>query len=246
MQGRFFAYNEKLCSRLDKIFTENRENDYLEAFLSEMQSHHLVADVGGGKKPARCKYPLPSSGVSAYDGLDIDDTELQLAPAGTYTETFCVDITGVPESLFERYDRIVCRNTLEHVGNMDRAIQGLSSMLKPNGQLYIKTTCRFAAYAIINRILPEDAKRKILFYIFPNKSTDGFPAHYDRCSIGEITDLAGKCGLKVTTPPNRMYYSSYFSFFLPIYVAWRAVSSIQILTNREYCERFEIILQKAG
>lgn len=244
MFANFFSYNEKVCSSLDRRFVRDTENAYLENFLAEIRPEYLVADVGGGKQPARLKYPVHARNVSAYEGLDIDDTELRLAPPGTYTRTRVVDITDVPEEIFGTYDRIICRNTLEHVLSMDLALRGLAAMLKPGGKLYIKTTCRFALYARVNRILPENLKRKVLFYLFPKKSGDGFPAYYDRCTIWEISDLASRHGLVAKDQANRMYYSSYFSFLVPVYAIWRVVTGVQAITNQEYCERFELVFER--
>ena len=118
-------------------------------------------------------------------------------------------------------------------------------MLKPGGKIYIKTTCRFALYARLNRILPEGLKRRILFSFFPKKAGDGFPAFYRKCSIGEISAIARDCDLVPDRPPNKSYYSSYFSFFVPMYAVWRTATAVQAAVNQEYCERFEIVFRKS-
>ncbi|WP_181164587.1 class I SAM-dependent methyltransferase [Amaricoccus solimangrovi] len=240
----FFSWNTRLCSSLDRVLVRDSENASLERFLTEIRPEHRVADVGGGKQPARLKYPDHAWNGVAYEGLDIDDTELRSAPPGIYSRVRVVDITDVPGEMSESYDRIICRNTLEHVRDMDRAIGGLAMMARPNGKIYVKTTCRFALYARLNRILPEVLKRRLLFFLFPHKSGDGFPAFYDRCTVREISDLASKHGLNPSFPVNQSYYSTYFTFLMPVYFVWRFFTGIQYLINKDYSERFELVFEK--
>ena len=80
---------------------------------------------------------------------------------------------------------------------------------------------RNALFARLNLLLPERAKRALLFGLFPEKrEAQGFPSYYDQCTPRRIQELGVAHGLELV---KAEYYfkSSYFSFFLPFYVLWR-------------------------
>jgi len=196
-----------------------------------------VADIGGGKKPFFQEKP---NGLY-YVGMDIDPTELSLAPEGLYDATVVLDITKDNE--FRDFDAIICRYTLEHVDNTEAAIRVLLSMLKEGGTCYISAPTRFALFSKVNLILPEAFKRWLLAKLYPAKETDGFRAYYDRCSPTEMTELIKLHGGEVIAL-NRVYFSGYLTFFLPLHLIWRVTSFVQMALNNDYCERYELILVK--
>ena len=204
----------------------------------------IIADVGGGKKPYAAVSGLSTDGKS-YVGIDLDTAELESAPAGVYTEKLVMDICAPEPNCYERFDLIICRNTLEHVKDAAAAFEGISRMLSPNGRCYIKVPCRKAFFARLNLLLPNDVKRRIMHAIFPEKKGDGFPAFYDRTTPIEFSKLARLAGLEVVAE-KRNYRSTYFSFFFPLYLLWRGFSSVQYLIDRNYCESFDLVLHKSA
>lgn len=203
-----------------------------------------IADVGGGKKPYAMIAQLDSTGKT-YMGLDLDGDELASAPEGIYTSTRVVDICAPPSDLTGKFDFIICRSTLEHVSDTKTAIAGLALMLAPGGRCYVKLPCRKALFARLNLILPNELKRRILHAVFPHKEGDGFPAFYDKAVPSAIQTIAQSAGLGIAAE-KRNFRSSYFTFFLPVYVIWRAFATLQYMTDRDYCESFEMVLCKPG
>ncbi len=203
---------------------------------------HEVADVGGGKKPFVQAY---GKGVDErrYVGIDIDPDELKAAPAGTYTETRVVDLLDPPQDLDGQFDLVICRNTLEHVTNNEIAVGSLVALLRPGGRCFIKLPCRKAAFAKLNTKLPNEFKRRLMHWVFPGKSGDGFPAYYDRCTPAEMRGLLNAHGM-VVRAESRRYWSSYFSFFFPIYFIWRLFTILQYMFDEDYCESFAIVFEK--
>lgn len=239
----FIRQNKRLCYRLEDIFVPPPNPQFRETFIGTIPDGAIVADVGGGKKPMLGPEVASRSKIT-YEGLDYDAAELAAAPQGYYDTTEVVDITAPPESLFGRYDFIICRNTLEHVTDAPSAITGLSKMLTEGGQLYIKAPCRLALFAQLNVRLPEGLKRKILFFVSSSKSGDGFPAYYLGCDPGSMASNAMNAGLRVSRKAELNYRSSYFTLLLPIYLVWRLVTAGQYLLQRHYCESFEVVFEK--
>ena len=84
-----------------------------------------------------------------------------------------------------------------------------------------------------------------MFYVFPAKrERQGFPAYYDGCSPEEMSKNLGDAGIAVKE--IRYYFtSSYFMFFVPLYLAWRLMSyPFMKFWPHRYCETFVFIGEK--
>jgi hypothetical protein len=91
----------------------------------------------------------------------------------------------------------------------------------------------------LNLVLPEALKRTVLFGVFPEKrERQGFPAFYDGCSPAEMIQNMAAAGVSVREV-RYFYVSSYFMFFVPLYLLWRVVNYplIKMFPTR-YCETF--------
>ena len=203
-----------------------------------------VIDIGGGKKPFVKAHNL-TVGDKRYAGIDIDGAELAAAPPETYTETHVVDLTIPQSALAGQFDLAICRNTLEHVKNNKVAVSTIISLLQPRGRAFIKLPCKKAAFARLNTILPNELKRRIMHAVFPKKLGDGFPAYYDRCTPSELHSLLKEHDVVILSE-TRTYWSSYFSFFLPLHIIWRIITLFQIRCDPDYCEAFAIVFEKKG
>lgn len=243
--SRFVQANVRVSLAFDRIFRFPPESSgHLEAHepAAMFAEATRIADVGGGKKPYTIAAHLDIKD-KVYVGLDMDKEELEQAPAGSYTSTKVVDISEPPLDQTGVFDLIICRNTLEHVTNAETAIAGLASMLAPGGRCYIKLPCRKALFARLNLIMPNKMKRRIMHAVFPHKEGDGFPAFYDKAVPSAVQKIAQTAGLEIAAE-KRNFRSSYFTFFLPAYVVWRTLATLQYMTDRDYCESFEMVLCK--
>lgn len=235
--------NKKLSRRIDAALVRGARS-VLREFVSEIEESDFVADVGGGKKPAKLLLGLDGPIGCRYDGFDLDLNELVQA-GSLYSSVHALDVTKVDEQFHGQYHKVICKSTLEHVLDAEKAMSGLSSMLRDGGRLYISVPHRYAAFAVLNRLLPNETKRRMLHYIFPNKAGDGFPAYYLCCTIADMERNAAAEGLSlVSGSVNKHYSSTYFMFFVPIFLLWRAVTAMQYLLYEGYCERFEMIFEK--
>lgn len=244
MIGRFIRWNTKLCRGFDGLFPFARtpvtlgRHDPKILFVERTS----IADIGGGKKPFSGLRGLDPAG-KRYAGMDLDPDELAAAPAGSYSETHVVDLLDPPAALSEQFDFVICRHTLEHVTDTEKAIATLVRLLRPGGVCFIHLPCRKALFARVNLMLPNETKRRIMHRVFPQKSGDGFPAYYDRCTPSQIGALVAANGAEVVAE-SRRYWSSYFSFFLPLFMIWRMLTALQYAFDRDYCESFSIVFVK--
>ena len=135
---------------------------------------------------------------------------------------------------------------MEHVADTDAALRTMASILKPNGRALIFVPSRNAVFARINLLLPEELKRRILFAVYPHMARDqGFPAYYDHCTPAALRARALGNGLSIEHAP--LYYiSTYFQFFFPLYLAWRAwLLAFYAIDKEQAAETFALVLKKA-
>lgn len=176
-------------------------------------------------------------------GIDIDPDELALAPDGAYDSSIAADIAtfnGQGDA-----DLIICQAVLEHVHDVNGAVRALASILTPGGEALIFVPCRNALFARLNLMLPEKAKRAVLFALYPRMSRhQGFPSFYRECTPSDLSRLAQQHGLQVKEV-NTFWTSEYFYAFFPAYIVWRTwLILARTLGWRDYCETFSLVMQK--
>jgi SAM-dependent methyltransferase len=176
-------------------------------------------------------------------GLDIDENELRQAPADSYNEVICADISQYRGN--SSADLVICQAVLEHVKDIDKAFVGIASLLKPDGTVIIFVPSRNAIYARLNLILPEEIKKYLLHKIFPHtKEGYGFPSYYDRCTPKDFEIIAQQHDFEIIE--KRLYFvSAYFSFFFPCYFLWRMwILVFHFFAEDQAAETFSIALRK--
>ena len=78
---------------------------------------------------------------------------------------------------------------------------------------------RRAPFAWLNRLLPENLKRRMLFAFFPQwQDACGFRAHYDRCAWPEMAEAFEAAGFRIRRVEFRYYQSIYFKFLVPLFL----------------------------
>lgn len=243
-RGPFIEANRAAARWLDRRLPASlsRRVEPVRVVRDHLACGMRVADVGGGKNPCMSADDGARLGLH-YTGMDIDAEELSRAPQDVYQETRVVDL-DIPAAGSEGgFDLVICLNTLEHVCDASVALQNLCRMLNPGGTLLVAAPCRHAVFARLNRRLPEALKRHLLFGLFPGKRGDGFPARYDRASPPEYAAILEGAGLDVLRV-ERVYWSSYFTVFFPLYALWRLASLLQLALVPGYCERFLVVARR--
>jgi SAM-dependent methyltransferase len=202
----------------------------------------VVYDVGGGKRPYVTAKQKAAFGLTIV-GIDIDQAELDRAPAGIYDRTICADVSQLRGSTDA--DLLICLAVLEHVRDVSAAFTAIASCLKPGGKALIFVPSRHAPFARLNLIVPEGLKRRVLYYTYPqSRGHQGFPSYYDRCTPRDFAHLAGESGLRVED--EKLYFvSTYFYALFPAYVLWRLSKQlIYLFDKRVAAETFAMVLSK--
>jgi len=236
-----------LSERFDRLiparFRVDGNADFIKTFVCRhLRPGSLVFDVGGGKQPLLSAAQKQDLGVAVI-GLDIDANELCHAPAGAYDATICADIAHFQGN--QSAQVVICQALLEHVPDVSAAIRSISTMLADGGVALLFVPARTAWFARLNRILPPAWKQRLLFTIFPEtERQQGFDAFYDRCTPGELVEIAK--GFDLHAEELRLYYtSSYFSCIFPLYVLWRlCVLVFAAIAPRCAAETFSLALRK--
>jgi SAM-dependent methyltransferase len=228
---------------LPPAFRVDGNRDFLDSVVPEnVRPGTVVYDVGGGKNPVISPQRKARLGLRVV-GVDIDAAELADAPAGSYDQTACADITryqGAGDA-----DLVICQALLEHVRDTEGAFRAISSILKPGGRALVFVPSRNAVYARLNLLLPEAWKRWILFSIFPSMERDhGFPAFYNQCTPAGFSRLSSLHQLE--TENRRLYFQSdYFRFFFPLHALWRLWTLLfRLIGGPAAAETFTLVLRK--
>lgn len=242
MFRRFIRWQVGLSKRIDeRVFgamSLDGNGHYLRFISEVVRDGSVIADVGGGKRPFFSPDTVVSKRLSVT-GIDIDGAELERAPTGAYARVIVSPLEGIDGPA--THDIVIAQSVLEHVINGEQAILGCASLLRSGGELFTFCPNRRAWFAVLNRVLPENIKRKILFGIFPEKrEKQGFPAHYDGCTPDEMRSNMAAAGLNVIRI-DCFFVSSYFMFFFPLYLLWRLVNfPLMKIWPYRYCETFAI------
>lgn len=192
----------------------------------------------GGKSPLFSAQDVIEKRLSIL-GVDIDQEELDAAPAGAYARAVCADITCFRGNADA--DVVIVQSLLEHVADNAAGMKGIASLCKPGGRIFTFCPNRRAWFAMINRTLPERIKRAVLYAVYPHtRENQGFPAFYDRCTPSEIREAMEAAGLRVERI-EPYFISSYFMFFFPLYLLWRMTTApLMKLWPMSFCETFVV------
>jgi len=216
--------------------------DFLPKLLAKTRSGAAIYDVGCGKNPALTlaeKHSLKAT----ITGVDLSRGELLRAPAGILDECIEADICGFRGK--RDGDLVLCQAVLEHVPDVDGAFAAMASMLREGGLVMLFVPSRNAVFARLNNLLPQSVKHALLHGIFTKTRRDqGFPSYYNLCTPRDFRALAAKHGFVVEE--IRTYYkSSYFTFFFPLYLVWRAwILLFESMSGEQAAETFCMKLRR--
>lgn len=244
---RFIEANRKLSRRFDRLLPDDYwrdgNSDFRNRFALEyVQPGMLVYDIGSGARPFFPVERKKALGIRVV-GVDISETELELAPEGSYDAIRVSDIAQFAGA--EEADLAICQSVLEHVRDNRGALRSLASIVRPGGTVVMFMPNRYAVFALLNRLLPEAVKRRLLFSIYP-ETVDGygFKAFYDNCTPLRMERIAHEAGL---LPHDRVHYwnSAYFQFFTPLHVAWRVyIVVVRALFGWRAAETFSLAFRR--
>jgi SAM-dependent methyltransferase len=156
-----------------------RMQDTLLSQLGPLLSEGVrVLDVGSGRSPTIDPADRPAG--CHYVGLDLSARELAAAPAGAYDASLVHDISE-PLAAQQPFDLIISWQVLEHVPNLERALENLGGLLRPGGTLLAQLSGSFAAFSLAARLLPHRLRVLAMARLLGHPEELKFPTRYDRC-----------------------------------------------------------------
>jgi SAM-dependent methyltransferase len=178
-----------------------------------LRSGITVLDIGGGRHPVLAPAERPD-GVR-YVGLDLDARELEAAGEGAYDVSIAGDATARIPELAGAIDLAVSWQVFEHVPSLEAVLRNIRDYLKPGGALVSLFSGRWAAFALVNRLIPENVGVPIARRVGRGKGTNKpvFQAYYDSCSYTAVTELLGGWTEARVIP---LYHGATYFGFAPV------------------------------
>lgn len=182
---------ERLRSNKNIALPARYAEDWRQSFIDRAEAvlkpGIRVLDVGSGRAPTIPPEARPEN--CSYVGIDISESELLRAPAGSYDDYIVGDITDWQPSLVNRFDLIVSWQVLEHVSSLENSLNNAFSYARPGGVLLAQFSGAFSTFGLLNRMLPSWVGPKALKSLLGRDPETVFPAYYNACWHGRVKDI---------------------------------------------------------
>jgi 2-polyprenyl-3-methyl-5-hydroxy-6-metoxy-1,4-benzoquinol methylase len=201
-----------------------------------------VLDVGGGRAPCLSAETVSRFGLHVT-GLDIADDELRRAPPGSYHDFIVGDVASV--TIPGSFDLIFSRAVLEHVQDNRAAMKNLAGALAEGGIMAHFVPCRYAPFAVLNRLLGNRLAKRLLLSVYPKRiGVSGFKAYYDRCLPTQMAAFCRDGGMEIVEL-KPCFVSDYWKFFAPAHILDLCRQRLmQTLGVADLAETFTIVMRK--
>jgi SAM-dependent methyltransferase len=198
-----------------------RPNDW-QAF-HELIAQHLrpgmrALDVGCGRGDV-APFPWRAFPTVELIGIDTDPA----AGSNQSLRHFLPLEAGAPWPIEqESIDLVLCRYVLEHLEDPAQFFDNVRCVLKPGGLFLLLTPNLWHPLAILSRLLPVSAKRRLLRWAKGIGEEQVFPTCYRANSRPQLARLAKQHGLETRTLLTKEFVpSSYLDFsVLTYFCAW--------------------------
>jgi SAM-dependent methyltransferase len=221
-----FGWSRNVARRLERAVFGGYsiENTYRDAIRSSIREGALVLDAGTGE---RCIYAGRNLRVIGSDTLLGDlrnNPDIKYAVASDLERGFPFRSNSL--------DAVTACYFVEHIHDPEEFVRNVAHVLRPGGRLFLLFPCRYAPFAVINRIISNRLTVKMLQW-FVEGSHGGFPAAYKNCWPSRMRKILEKNGLNVVATELCFYQSHYYASFLPIYICSLAYDMLMKTLNIE-------------
>jgi ubiquinone/menaquinone biosynthesis C-methylase UbiE len=220
----FLDLNRRLSQAVADVLPQQRdmpEDRYAEFVVRAIRRKpdQLVVDVGGGKTLRYAEHIAP--GEARIIAVDVSEAELSVNEH--VSETRVADVTKHLPFADGEVDIITSSSVLEHLPDVSGFFAEASRVLKDGGVMIHVFPGGYAPFAILNRMLPESAKRWLLFRLYPEtEGLCGFRAFYDHCYYDGIVRQCKQHDFQVDAAVAGYFGSSlYVTVFFPLFLVTR-------------------------
>jgi SAM-dependent methyltransferase len=207
----FSDWNRRITQRLEGWYLQglNMESAYKQAIRDHTKTDSLILDAGAGK---RCFYKSDGMRIVGADILSADLTQnpdIEYAVATDLSSSFPFR----PGS----FDAITACYFMEHIPDTEKFVRDAANVLKPSGKIFLLFPCRYAPFAVFNRIVPNRWTVGLL-HRFLKDSHGGFPAKYSKCWPNGMRKVLERNGFRIIYQKVCHYQAFYCAAFLPLYM----------------------------
>lgn len=231
MIERWLETNRRLSARLASRWPYERGGSigdrYVEraARLAADASPRRIVDVGAGRDTPYVRDVADRSGIEIV-GIDVLPADLERNAALDVWIVADVVKDGLPPRAGNA-GLLTSRMVVEHVEDLDRFAAEVYEALAPGARTLHLFAGRYSVFAILNRMLPEAAARRVLFYLRPAaQDVCGFVTHYHRTHASGARAAFDRAGFQQVTTDVSYNVSPYFTFFVPLFVVARLWESL--------------------
>lgn len=216
---RFLQANSRLSAHLDRrkdVALYARYDESVASALSSIPGRGLVADIGGGRT---CSFADRLNGSHDIRIVAVDVSADELAANHTAHETRVADVSCHIPFADSEVDLLVSRTLLEHVPDVESAVQEMARVLKPGGETLHLLPCRYALFAVIARIVPFDLAKRLLHTAIPeSRGVVEFDVFYDHGHPRELKRVFSSAGFREVEVECTWDQAAYFHAFFPAFL----------------------------
>ncbi len=181
------AGRSALVGRLPERYNDDWRRVFHDRLCDALAPGMRILDAGGGRDPTVSVDQRPPG--CHYTGLDISYSELAGAPKGSYDEVVVADIIQPVPALQARFDLILSFQVLEHVEPLEQALANMATYLRPGGRLIAQMSGKYSIFGIVNDIIPEAVKMRLLVDVLGRTRESIFPAFYHHCWFNALEEM---------------------------------------------------------
>jgi len=231
----FIDANRRVAQKIEAWYLRdlNMESAYKHAVQNLAKPNSLILDAGAGKRSFYARSGLRIVGADLHTSDLVQNPNIEYAVAAN----LAVDFPFRPET----FDAITACYFIEHIPDSEEFIRNAARVLKPAGRLFLLFPCRYAPFAVINRIIPNRWAVGLLNRFFRD-SHGGFPATYSNCSPHKMRKVLERNGFRIVLTKVCHYQAFYYSAFLPLYLLNLAYDGITRALKIEFLSSSGLIV----
>jgi SAM-dependent methyltransferase len=217
--GAFSGANRRLAFAVTpKSWSSMKLHDGFDEVVGELINRpgcSTVLDIGAGRESSYAPL-IRDRGQKYLIGMDVDHDEV--ARNKSLDRAIVADACSPFDLEPASVDLALAKSVVEHLPDVPEFLRNVHRVLRPQGRLVVFFPGRNAPFAIINRMLPERAKERILSSLVPgHEGIVGFKTYYDNTVYSAFTAALESTGFVKEDEKVSYFSSSYFAFFLPVY-----------------------------
>ena len=206
----FFDANRRMANKIETWYLQglNMESAFKQAVQDLVKPDSLILDAGAGQRSFYSRSGMRIVGADLLSNDLVENPDIGCAVVANLSEEFPFR----PET----FDAITACYFIEHLPDSEEFIRNAAKALKLAGRIFLLFPCRYAPFAVINRLIPNKWTVRLLGHFLRN-SHGGFPATYSNCSPNKMRRVLERNGFRIVLTKVCHYQAFYYSAFLPLY-----------------------------